>query len=151
MASKSRSKRSRSRRNLRYTKRKQGGGCGCQNNNNSNLQGMMRGGMGNPYVIPLNDYIKDPSDPSVVISTRIQPNMTGGGITRRNKRRRMKRRYSLKRVRFGGSNQLVQSANQNMVTAFGTAGGAEASASVVAGIKNPLINDSSLDLQKPFI
>ena len=89
----------------RKSRRFRGGGCGCDNSKS------MWGGSNNLGPSPgldqlpirsyydLNSYVNDPTAPSAIQSTRIQPNMMSGG---RHRRHKSYRRKSGKRLMRGG-------------------------------------------------
>ena len=58
------------------------GGCGCQKSHDDLI---LKGGasfdVNNPSVIPFNNYNGDPSDPSQIMSVRMQPNMNSSFLS----------------------------------------------------------------------
>lgn len=151
---------------VKSTVGKKKGGCGCQTANNDLL---LKGGVSfdtnNSYVNPLNNYNADPSDPSQVISVRIQPNMNlsflSGGKKRKSKRskkskqskksKHIKKRHTM-RVKKGGSDPVLSSQNANVSSSFNTVLGAQTSANIMTGINDQTMNPGiKTNPDMPFI
>ena len=100
-----------SRKNMRRSRQRRGmkkGGCGCDNKSifsgGSNQLGPSPGLDQLPVrsYYDVNSYDNDPNSPDAVMSTRIQPNMTGGRKRRRSKSSRRSRRH-----KRGGTNPAI--------------------------------------------
>jgi len=140
---------------------KKKGGCGCQNS----IKGGASFDVNNPSVIPLNNYNADPSDPSQVISVRIQPNINSsflsGGKKRKTKRlkksKKSKKSKNIKKRRTihmkkGGADLVLSSQNANVISSFNTALGARTSANILTGTNDQIINSGMKTNQEmPFI
>ena len=149
---------------------KKTGGCGCQNS--------MKGGtsfdLNNPSVNPLNNYNADPSDPSQVMSVRIQPNMNSsflsGGKKRNtknskksnksNKSKKSKKTNKIKktkkihtmRMKKGGADPVLSSQNANIISSFNTVLGAQTSANIITGTSDQIMNSGmKTNPEMPFI
>ena len=160
---------------------KKTGGCGCQSANNDLL---LKGGasfdINNPYINPLNNYNADPSDPSQVMSVRIQPNMNSsflsGGKKRRtkisntlnkskktnktnktNKTRKTKKTKKPKkrctiRMKKGGADPVLSSQNANITSSFNTVLGAQTSSNIITGTSDQIMNSGmKTNPEMPFI
>lgn len=64
----------------------------------------------------------DPSDPSNVVSVRIQPNMVGGKRTKRTRKLR------------GGADPITDGQTSNAIYSFNTGPGAQVSADIIQGV-----------------
>ena len=151
-----------------------GGDCGCQSHSSVPEQpkyNLFKGGSvefdtDHKYTYPLNTHGGDPTNPDMVMSVRMQPNMISGGKKKNIKKRqtykkrlnkgkkslRIKniKRYSYKK-QTGGS-QLLDVHNANAVSSFFDVGGTPNSAHIITGIKSQLLNSlPDLNTQKPFI
>ena len=144
---------------LKIAKKK--GGCGCQ----SSIKGGTSFNVNNPSVNPFNNYNTDPSDPSQVISVRIQPNMNSsflsGGKKRKTKRlntlnKSKKSKNTKKRRRIhmkkGGADPVLYSQNANVTSSFNTVLGAQTSANLITGTNDQIMNsDMKINQEMPFI
>jgi len=151
-------------------KNMKGGDCGCQMKSLMSDQvpnSLFKGGAvefdtDHKYTYPLNTHGGDPTNPDMVMSVRMQPNMITGGKKKNNKKkqtqkkrvmkskpkRQIKKRYSLKK----GGSQILDTHNANVVSSFFDVGGTPNSVHVITGIKSPLLNSlPDLNTQKPFI
>jgi len=148
---------------------KKKGGCGCQSANNDLL---LKGGasfdVNNPSIIPLNNYNGDPSDPSQVMSVRMQPNMNSsflsGGKKRKTKKskkvkkskkskqsKHIKKRHTM-RLKKGGADPVLSAQNANVVSSFNTALVAQPSANLITGTNDQTMNSGmKINLEMPFI
>jgi hypothetical protein len=142
---------------------KKKGGCGCQNS----IKGGASFDVNNPSVNPINNYNADPSDPSQLMSVRIQPNMNvpflSGGkkrTTKRSKRsktsKKSKHRKTIKRrtmrLKKGGADPILSSQNANIVSSFNSTLGAQTSANIITGTNDEIINSGmKTNPEMPFI
>jgi len=78
------------------------------------------------YILPQSaQYIgaaADPSDPSNVVSVRIQPNMVGGKRTKKTRKLR------------GGADPITEPQTSNAIYSFNTGPGAQVSADIIQGV-----------------
>jgi hypothetical protein len=143
----------------KYSKKntRKSGGCGCQSQNK-----ILGGGTLGPasftnfdtnhtYIIPYNTSVGlkniDPIDASNVISTRMQPNITGGKNKRKTLKSRKvlksskikKSRKSLKKRSMKGGN-YVDMMNGNVQSTFLQTSGMLTSSNVVSGTHNEVLN-----------
>jgi hypothetical protein len=144
---------------LKIVKKK--GGCGCQNS----IKGGTSFNVNNPSVNPFNNYNADPSDPSQVISVRIQPNMSSsflsGGKKRKTKRSKIlnkskKSKNTKKRrtihLKKGGADLVLSSQNANVHSSFNTVLGAQTTANIITGTNDQTMNSGMKTNQEmPFI
>ena len=145
------------------------GGCGCQSQNK-----ILGGALGltpsftnfdtnNKYIIPYNTSVGlkniDPSDASNVVSTRMQPNITGGKNKRKSlksrkvsKSRKIKKtRKSLKKRSMKGGN-YVDMMNGNAQTTFLQTSGGLTSSNILTGTHNDILNSQPQFLRNtPYI
>ena len=127
----------------RKSNKKKGGGCGCQNTGHR-----MMGG-NNQSIIPLNTYGDDATDPSNVVSVRIQPNMVGG--SRKSKKNRKSRRRTRRNIKRGGGDALFDTYNANIVSSFNTVSGSPVSADILAANPNSVLNNTNMNWHRMFI
>jgi hypothetical protein len=151
------------------TKSVKKGGCGCQNPKPDLI---LKGGAGfdvnNPSVIPFNNYNGDPSDPSQVMSVRMQPNMNSsflsGGKKRKMKKSktskkskksktvRKSKRRTMRRMKKGGADPVLSSQNANITSSFNTVLGAQTSANIITGTPDQIMNSNmKINQEMPFI
>jgi hypothetical protein len=83
----------------------------------------------------------DPSDPSNVVSVRIQPNMVGG------KRKHTKKNKTLR----GGADPVTDVQTSNIPYSFLTTPGAQTSADVLNGIKIQEVNATNSSAFRPVM
>lgn len=82
----------------------------------------------------------DPSDPSNVVSVRMQPNMVGGKKSRKSTR---KTRPSASRRIRGGADSITDVQTSSIPYSFLTSSGAQVSANVIQGVNTPELNPST--------
>lgn len=75
-----------------------------------------------PQYAPTIGATADPSDPSNVVSVRIQPNMVGGKRTKRTRKLR------------GGAHPITDGQTSNAIYSFNTGPGAQVSADIIQGV-----------------
>jgi hypothetical protein len=140
-----------------YKKTTKKGGCGCQNNQPSSIiSGGSSFNVNNPSVNPINNYNSDPNDPSVVLSSRIQPNMNpsvfllGGKYKNKSSKRKGKKSKRVKKTKrrtirkqYGGADPVLSSQNANVVSSFNTVSGSQTSANLITGTSDQLINSGN--------
>jgi len=139
------------------------GGCGCQNSKDELI---LKGGasfdVNNPSVIPFNNYNGDPSDPSQVMSVRMQPNMNSsflsGGKKKKSKKSkksktvRKSKRRTMRRMKKGGADPVLSSQNANIASSFNTVLGAQTSANIITGTHDEIMNSNmKINPEMPFI
>ena len=151
---------------IQYKKATKKGGCGCQNNQPSSIiSGGSSFNVNNPSVNPINNYNSDPNDPSLVISTRIQPNinspvfLSSGKYKNKSRKRKGKKSKRVKktkrrtiRKKYGGADPILSSQNANVVSSFNTVLGSQISANLITGTNDQTMNTGNkFNGQMPFI
>jgi hypothetical protein len=153
------------------------GGCGCQKSDELIIKGGSTELYNNPYVNSLNSYELDPSDPSKIMSVRIQPNMdstsflsggkkksktkktkkTNKTKTKTKKTKTKKTKTKIKRRTIpkqkGGGDPVLISHNANQVSSFDTVSGINTTANIIRGTSDEAINSGYkfMNSQMPFI
>jgi len=157
----------------KYSKKntRKSGGCGCQSQNKILGGGALSPASftntnfdtNNTHIIPYNTSVGlkniDPSDASNVVSTRMQPNMTGG----KNKRKSLKSRKvsksrkikktckSLKKRSMKGGNYIPMM-NGNAQSTFLQTSGMLTSSNILTGTHNDILNSQPQFLRNtPYI
>ena len=146
------------------------GGCGCQKSHDDLI---LKGGasfdINNPSVIPFNNYNGDPSDPSQIISVRMQPNMNTSFLSGGKKRKTLKKykkskkskksktvrkskKRIIRRMKKGGADPVLSSQNANITSSFNTVLGAQTSANIITGTNDQIMNSGmKSNPEMPFI
>lgn len=147
------------------------GGCGCQKSDELIITGGSTELYNNPYVNSLNNYELDPSDPSKIMSVRIQPNMNStlflSGGKKKSKTKKTKKTKKMNKTKKtktkikrrtipkqkGGGDPVLISHNANQISSFDTVSGINTAANIIRGTSDEAINSGYkfMNSQMPFI